>query len=56
MKGEYGAPRDLDGMVPQVYATWVNGLRRVGTMHVHGPSAMSNPPWTVPPSKSTTST
>ena len=26
MKGEYGAPRDLDGMVPQVYATWVNGL------------------------------
>jgi hypothetical protein len=25
-KGEYGAPRDLDGMVPQVYATWVNGL------------------------------
>jgi len=26
LKGEYGAPRDLDGMVPQVYATWVNGL------------------------------
>jgi hypothetical protein len=26
VKGEYGAPRDLDGMVPQVYATWVNGL------------------------------
>ena len=26
MKGEYGAPRDLDGEVPQVYATWVNGL------------------------------
>ena len=25
-KGEYGAPRDLDGHVPQVYATWVNGL------------------------------
>jgi hypothetical protein len=26
VKGEYGAPTDLDGMVPQVYATWVNGL------------------------------
>ena len=26
VKGEYGAPRDLTGMVPQVYATWVNGL------------------------------
>lgn len=26
VKGEYGAPRDLSGMVPQVYATWVNGL------------------------------
>jgi hypothetical protein len=26
VKGEYGAPRDLDGGVPQVYATWVNGL------------------------------
>jgi hypothetical protein len=26
VKGEYGAPRDLDGRVPQVYATWVNGL------------------------------
>ena len=26
VKGEYGAPRDLDGMVPQVYATWINGL------------------------------
>lgn len=26
VRGEYGAPRDLDGMVPQVYATWVNGL------------------------------
>jgi hypothetical protein len=26
VKGEYGAPRDLDGMVPQVYSTWVNGL------------------------------
>jgi hypothetical protein len=25
-KGEYGAPTDLDGHVPQVYATWVNGL------------------------------
>ncbi len=25
-KAEYGAPRDLDGQVPQVYATWVNGL------------------------------
>ena len=25
-KGEYGAPRDLSGMVPQVYATWLNGL------------------------------
>jgi hypothetical protein len=25
-RGEYGAPSDLDGMVPQVYATWVNGL------------------------------
>jgi len=25
-KGEYGAPKDLSGMVPQVYATWVNGL------------------------------
>jgi hypothetical protein len=25
-RGEYGAPRDLSGMVPQVYATWVNGL------------------------------
>jgi len=25
-KGDYGAPRDLSGMVPQVYATWVNGL------------------------------
>jgi hypothetical protein len=24
--GQYGAPRDLSGMVPQVYATWVNGL------------------------------
>jgi hypothetical protein len=26
VKGEYGAPTQLDGMVPQVYATWVNGL------------------------------
>jgi hypothetical protein len=26
VKGEYGAPQQLDGMVPQVYATWVNGL------------------------------
>jgi hypothetical protein len=26
VKGEYGAPRDLNGGVPQVYATWVNGL------------------------------
>jgi hypothetical protein len=25
-KGEYGAPSELDGMVQQVYATWVNGL------------------------------
>jgi len=26
LKGDFGAPRDLSGMVPQVYATWVNGL------------------------------
>jgi len=26
MKGMFGAPRDLDGHVPQQYATWVNGL------------------------------
>ena len=26
MSGLYGAPRDLDGHVPQIYATWVNGL------------------------------
>ena len=26
LKGEYGAPTSLDGHVPQVYATWVNGL------------------------------
>src|SRR5208283_5421852 len=26
VRGEYGAPRDFDGRVPQVYATWVNGL------------------------------
>jgi hypothetical protein len=25
-KGLYGAPTDLDGHVPQVFATWVNGL------------------------------
>jgi hypothetical protein len=26
VKGEYGAPRDMSGEVPQVYATWINGL------------------------------
>ena len=26
LKGEYGAPMDLSGEVPQVYATWINGL------------------------------
>ncbi len=26
MKGEFGAPRDMDGHVPQLFATWVNGL------------------------------
>jgi hypothetical protein len=26
LKGDYGAPKDLSGEVPQVYATWVNGL------------------------------
>ena len=26
LKGEYGAPQTLSGEVPQVYATWVNGL------------------------------
>lgn len=26
VKGEFGAPRDLDGHVPQFFATWVNGL------------------------------
>jgi hypothetical protein len=26
VKDEYGAPKDMDGMVPQLYATWVNGL------------------------------
>jgi len=26
LKGEYGAPRDLSGEVPQVYSTWINGL------------------------------
>jgi hypothetical protein len=25
-KGEYGAPRDVSGEVPQIFATWVNGL------------------------------
>jgi hypothetical protein len=25
-KGMFGAPRDLDGHVPQLYSTWVNGL------------------------------
>jgi len=26
IKGFYGAPMDFDGHVPQVYATWINGL------------------------------
>jgi len=26
LKGEYGAPMDLSGEVPQVYSTWINGL------------------------------
>jgi hypothetical protein len=26
VKGEYGAPRDFSGEVPQKFATWVNGL------------------------------
>jgi len=26
VKGEYGAPKDLSGEVPQVYATWISGL------------------------------
>ncbi len=26
LKGEYGAPQGLSGEVPQVYATWINGL------------------------------
>ncbi len=26
LKGEFGAPRDLSGEVPQVYSTWINGL------------------------------
>ena len=26
VKGEYGAPKDYDGHVPQIFATWVNGL------------------------------
>jgi hypothetical protein len=34
LKGEYGAPRDLDGMVPQLYATWINGLTP-GRYYVH---------------------
>jgi hypothetical protein len=25
-KGQYGAPRDLDGHLQQVFATWINGL------------------------------
>ncbi|MGO9643109.1 MAG: hypothetical protein ACLPY5_00010 [Candidatus Bathyarchaeia archaeon] len=33
MSGLYGAPRDLDGQVPQIYATWVNGLTP-GTYYV----------------------
>ncbi len=51
VKGEYGAPRDLSGMVPQVFATWVNGLtpgryararlgiqvRAIGTGRIHLP-------------------
>jgi hypothetical protein len=32
-KGMFGAPRDLDGHVPQVFATWVNGLT-VGRYYV----------------------
>lgn len=39
IKGEYGAPRDLDGMVPQVYATWINGLtpgRYYARVWIHG--------------------
>ena len=40
MKGEYGAPRDLDGMVPQVYATWVNGLTPGRYYARAGPSGM----------------
>jgi len=26
LKGEFGAPKDMDGHVPQLFATWVNGL------------------------------
>jgi hypothetical protein len=26
VKGEFGAPRDMSGEVPQLFATWVNGL------------------------------
>lgn len=25
-KGKYGGPKDLDGHVPQIFATWINGL------------------------------
>jgi len=25
-KGKYGAPTDFDGMIPQLFATWINGL------------------------------
>ena len=56
VKGEYGAPRDLDGMVPQVYATWVNGLTPGRYYAVRGPSAMSSQPWMVQRSKNTTLT
>ena len=26
VKGEFGAPKDMDGHVPQLFATWINGL------------------------------
>jgi hypothetical protein len=26
LKGEFGAPTDMDGHVPQLFATWINGL------------------------------
>ena len=26
LKGEFGAPRDMSGEVPQLFATWINGL------------------------------